>query len=152
MKHVFKNAFQSSVLSRTGNHTTHSFKDDAAFLGQRLKENYNPKDTFFRKSKEGHSINNLYSGYELGGKGNLLMAGGLLGGGTILASDPTGYKHGYLANQSVDYQSGEQDVESLQSTRADGLTYTAQVGTSNMVTPSGDLVFAMHKTRHHGQL
>jgi hypothetical protein len=121
-------------------------------IGSHIKKNYNPNDPLFTKDTvEGHSLNNLWSGYKLGGKGKLAVTGSLLAGGSIMVANPRGVQAAYNNRQNVQYESEAQDVESLQSTRADGLGYQAQVGTNPGLNASGDLVFAMHKTRHSGQ-
>ena len=129
-----------------------NIKKVGAEIGEHIKKNYNPKDPLFVKDPEGRHINNLWTGYKLGGKGNLMVAGSILGGGTIIASNPRHYQNLYNNMYQIPAMSEELDVESLPSTRADGLGYQAQVGASQMLAPSGDLVFAMHKTRHTGQL
>lgn len=127
-------------------------KDITKGTGEFFKKNYNLKEPIFMKDPEGRNINNLFTGYGYGGKGRAIATVGLLGGGTIVASNPRDYQNFYNGG-FTDEQSEQLDVESLQSTRADGQGYQAQLGlgASNTLTTSGDLVFAMHKTRHSGQ-
>lgn len=129
--------------------------NDAKKIGEHLKENYNPRDPLFMKDeKTGRNINNLFTGYKLGGKGKLLAAGSMLGGGAIYVANPHAVNRSVGNHMNTKAQSEELDVESLQSTRSDGQGYQASIGasaTANLTT-SGDLVFAMHKTRHSGQL
>ncbi len=113
-------------------------KDGANFM----KKNYNLKEPLFKKDPQGPNMNNLWTGYGYGGKGRALATIGLLGGGTIMASK----------NISVPAESEMQDVESLPSTRGDYQGYEAQLSENSGLAPSGDLVFAMHKTRHSGHL
>lgn len=126
-------------------------KDMVKGTGDFFKKNYNLKEPIFKKDPEGRNINNLYTGYGYGGKGKAIATVSLLGGGTLVAANPRGYQ-GFYNGDFVDQQSEELDVESLQSTRADGQGYQAQIGSSDMLRTSGDLVFAMHKTRHSGQM
>lgn len=120
--------------------------------GEYVKENYNPKDPFFVKDPvRGRHINNLYTGYKLGGKGNLLVAGSILGGGTVMAANPTAIQNSIARKEIVDSQAEMLDVESLPGTRADHLGYQNPNPPSHMYA-SGDLVFALHKTSHTGQL
>lgn len=124
-------------------------KDD---ISNHVRTNYNPKDNFFIKDEaEGRNINNLWSGYKLGGKAKIATTASLLGGGSIVVGDPNGHQNRYNRRTGVKAESEENDIESLQSTRADGVGYQAQVGDMSGLTTSGDLVFAMHKTRHSGQ-
>lgn len=119
-----------------------------------FKENYDPRQPIFKKdTEEGRNINNLYTGYKLGGKGNLLVTGSLLGGGAIYATNPNAVNRTVMNGQNAKFQSEEQDIESMQSTRADGQGYKASIGAAALesLSASGDLVFAMHKTRHSGQ-
>jgi hypothetical protein len=138
----------------TGRGIAGDAKDIASDVGGYFKKNYNPNDPIFKKDTDnGRNINNLYSGYKLGGKGNLLVGGSLLGGGTVIASNPKHLQNHYNVGGSVQAESQELDVESIQSTRGDGVGYQASIGAAavqNLQT-SGDLVFAMHKTRHSGQ-
>jgi hypothetical protein len=127
-------------------------KEIAKDTGEFFKKNYNLKEPIFKKDPEGRNINNLWTGYGYGGKGRAIATVGLLGGGTVIAAnmrDTQNFANGHFADE----QSEQLDVESLQATRADGLGYQAQLGAgaSNSLTTSGDLVFAMHKTRHSGQ-
>lgn len=129
-----------------------NLKDTTSSFKNHMKENYNPRDPFFVKdTEEGRNINNLWSGYKLGGKGKLLVTGSLLGGGSIIASNPQNYQDSYNLKYGVEAQSEMQDVESLISTRGDGQGYVAQHADTPDLSSSGDLVFAMHKTRHTGQ-
>jgi hypothetical protein len=131
------------------------FKESAEKVGGYFKENYNPHDPFFKKDmKEGRSINNLYTGYKLGGKANLMVAGSLLGGGTLVAANMRGVSNHYAVNSNTAAESEYNDIESMQSTRSDGLGYQASIGAGALanLSTSGDLVFAMHKTRHSGQM
>ncbi len=107
-----------------------------------IKKNYNLKEPLFKKDPQGRNMNNLWTGYGYGGKGRALATIGLLGGGSIMASRDT----------NTPMESDMLDVESLPSTRGDYQGYEAQVGANSGLTPSGDLVFAMHKTRHTGYL
>jgi hypothetical protein len=122
-------------------------------VGNFFKSNYNPKDNVFVKDKvEGRSVNNLWTGYKLGGKANIAVTASLLGGGTLIASNPRNLQNSYDSKYIANSDSEAQDVESLQSTRSDGQGYQAQIGSAANLSTSGDLVFAMHKTRHSGQL
>lgn len=123
-------------------------KDTAGFM----KKNFNLNEPIFMKDPEGRNINNLFTGYGYGGKGRAIATVGLLGGGSIVAANPRDFQ-GLMNGDYIDAQSQELDVESMQSTRGDSMGYQAQVGASaaNMLNASGDLVFAMHKTRHGGQ-
>lgn len=125
--------------------------ENATYLGGKLKDhmknNYNPKDPLFRKSDEGRNVNNLWSGYELGGKGKIAVTGSLLLGGSIVASNPR-----VLEKDFVKEKSESLDIESLQSTRGDMQGYSPILSDTSALSTSGDLVFAMHKTRHSGQL
>jgi hypothetical protein len=130
-------------------------KEDLGKTGEFMKENFNPKDPFFKKdTREGRSINNLWTGYKLGGPANLMVAGSVLGGGAIIASNPRNIQNAYDVNNSTKAESEMNDIESLQSTRGDGQGYQASIGAKALanLSTSGDLVFAMHKTRHSGQL
>lgn len=123
-------------------------------IGTHLKENYNPRDPLFTKDNvEGRNVNNLWTGYKLGGKGKIAVGASVLGGGAIMVADPRGVQSTFGDPGMIEAQSDELDVESLQSTRSDGLGYQAQLSTSALqdLSASGDLVFAMHKTRHSGQ-
>ncbi len=115
-----------------------------------MKKNYNLKEPIFMKDPQGRNMNNLWTGYGYGGKGRALATASLIGGGTLIVSNPKGFQS-YMNGDFVDEQSAELDVESLPSTRSDGLAYEAQIGNSTDLSASGDLVFAMHKTRHSGQ-
>lgn len=129
-------------------------KKDRDNLKGWVKDNYDPRQPLFKKdTEEGRTINNLYTGYKLGGKGNLLVTGSLLGGGTIYVANPNNVNRTVLNGQNAKFQSEEQDIESMQSTRADGQGYKAAIGAAALenLSASGDLVFAMHKTRHSGQ-
>lgn len=133
-------------------------KTSMSEIGQKaggfFKENYDPRDSFFKKDTvEGRNINNLYTGYKLGGKGNLLVTGSILGGGTLVATNARGVSDNYAIKNAVSSESENGDIESLQSTRADGQGYQASIGANALanLSTSGDLVFAMHKTRHSGQ-
>lgn len=152
---IFRKAFQRSVLNRANPYeytdAMKNVKEIGGQIGNHLKTNYNPKDPWFKKDEEGRNLNNLWSGYKLGGKGKILTTGSLLAGGTIIAGNPRSYQNAYNESANTQVMSEEQDVESLQSTRADGLGYQAQIGNSQLISASGDLVFAMHKTRHTGQ-
>lgn len=160
MKQFFKNRFRDSVFNAANRGSYPKADPVGAIQGlgkninEHVRKNYDPRDPFFVKDTEqGHNINNLWTGYKLGGKGNLLMTGSLLGGGTIIAANPREYQSHYNNFNQARAESQELDVESLQSTRADQVGYQAQIGSksSPMLTTSGDLVFAMHKTRHSGQ-
>lgn len=154
MKQMFRNAFQRSVFNYGREvERTETAGSIVKSVGGHFKKNYNPRDPVFVKDEmEGRSINNLYTGYKLGGKGNLAVAGSLLGGGTLIVSNPRGYQGFMSTGDNVEAQSAELDVESLQSTRADSLGYKAQLSSAQQqLSASGDLVFAMHKTRHSGQ-
>lgn len=161
MRQAFRNAFQNglnrSPLNPAMPHQYPNMGENLKDIGQsvssHLKKNYNPKDPLFRKSEEGRTVNNLWSGYELGGKGKIAVTASVLGGGAIIASNPRNYQNFYNNGTYAQAESEMLDVESLQSTRADGLGYQAQIGAgaSQALTTSGDLVFAMHKTRHSGQ-
>jgi|GEM_PF-2791985 len=162
MRQAFRNAFYRSVLNRATPYQKTDLKENAKELKTHFREigetvrnhvrdNYNPKDPFFMKDPQGRNINNLWTGYKLGGKGNLLAAGSILGGGTIIATNPRHYQSLYNQAYYIPAMSEELDVESLPSTRADGVGYQAAIGNNPMLTTSGDLVFAMHKTRHTGQ-
>lgn len=107
-----------------------------------VKKKYNMKEPLFKKDPVGRNMNNLWTGYGYGGKGRALATASLLGGAGIMASRDT-----TVPNQIEELS----EVESLQSTRGDGLGYESQVGPDSGLTASGDLVFAMHKTRHTGQ-
>jgi lipoprotein-anchoring transpeptidase ErfK/SrfK len=128
-------------------------KEMAKGTGEFFKKNYNLKEPIFKKDPAGRNINNLYTGYGYGGKGRAIATVSLLGGGTLVASNPKGYQ-GLYNGDFVDEQSAELDVESLQSTRGDAQGYQTPLGesASEMMRSSGDLVFAMHKTRHSGQM
>ncbi|ARC67218.1 hypothetical protein B14_200005 (plasmid) [Bacillus licheniformis] len=115
-----------------------------------MKKNYNLKEPIFMKDPQGRNMNNLWTGYGYGGKGRALATASLIGGGTIIASNPKAYQN-FVNGDFVEEQSEALDVESLPSTRSDGLGYQAQVGNNSDLSASGDLVFAMHKTRHTGQ-
>lgn len=136
------------------NHTNpiQNTKDIAKGTKEFFKKNYNLKEPIFKKDPQGANINNLFTGYGYGGKGRAVATVGLLGGGAIVAANPRDVQGFYNGGFAED-QSEQLDVESLQSTRADGQGYQAQLGAgaSSALTTSGDLVFAMHKTRHSGQ-
>jgi hypothetical protein len=120
-------------------------------FGGHMKKNYDLSEPLFKKDPEGRNLNNLWTGKTYGGKGRALATVSLLGGGSIIAANPRNASG--LFGDAAEQQSEELDIESLQSTRSDGLGYQAQIGTkaSEKLTTSGDLVFAMHKTRHSGQ-
>lgn len=132
-----------------------SMKDVGGGVKNFFKDNLDPRDPIFKlDEKAGKNINNLYTGYKLGGKGNLLVGGSMLGGGTLIVSNPKLAQDHYNRGNIVEAESQEQDIESMQSTRGDMAGYRAAIGAealANLQT-SGDLVFAMHKTRHSGQL
>lgn len=130
-----------------------TWRDTGRKFGEYMKKSYNPKDPIFVKDEvHGRSINNLWTGYKLGGKGNLMVAGSVLGGGTLVASNPQAYQDMFNRHETVAYQSEELDVESLPSTRGDHTGYQIPLSDMSNMQASGDLVFALHKTRHFGQL
>lgn len=112
-----------------------------------MKKNFNLKEPIFQKS-EHRDINNLWTGYEMGGKGRAIATVGLLGVGGAVAYNPKSYQNWSNNRANTRYASEEQDIESLPSTRGDGMGYQAYGGPS--LQPSGDLVFALHRLRHGG--
>lgn len=101
--------------------------------------------TWLRKTGEGRSINNLWTGKELGKKGNAAFA--TLGVGYVGYS---GLTAGGKANQAeVDYQVETEGVQSLAGTRGDGAGYQMPNAPTGF-QPSGDLVFALNRLRHGG--
>lgn len=127
-------------------------KESVKEAGGFIKKNFNPKDPLFVKDeKNGRNINNLWSGYKLGGKGNLLFTGSVLAGGAMMVPNPDSFQNSYNRKMTVEQQSQSQDVESLISTRSDGVGYQTPLPSTSDMNASGDLVFAMHRTRHTGQ-
>ena len=106
-----------------------------------LKKNFDLSEPIFKKDPQGRNLNNLWTGMGYGGKGRALATVSLIAGGTVMAN----------RDVRTPMESEALDVESLQSTRADGQGYESQLGDTSGLTASGDLVFAMHKTRHTGQ-
>lgn len=158
MARVFRNAFRRSVFNRALPYEHTNAAENAREIGRsvrnHLREHYNPRDPVFKRDPEGRTINNLWTGYTLGGKGRLAVAGGLLGGGTIVVSNPRAYQNWYNQQVGIPRESDMLNVESLPSTRGDALGYQVPLGpkASEYLHASGDLVFALHKTAHTGQL
>ncbi len=107
-------------------------------------------EPIFKKTGD-RNINNLWTGYEYGAKGKAIVGIGLLGGGSILVPTAPARAAAAERRESVAWQSENQDIESMISTRGDMQGYKAHGGIDPMLQSSGDLVFAMHKTRHGGQ-
>lgn len=120
------------------------------YAAGQAKKAYKSKDEPLFNNTGKRSINNLFSGYELGGKGKLLVAGGIAAYGGVSVFDSAGIQKSYELKQLTEQQSEEQDVESLLSTRADGVGYTGNVGSMGNLEANGDLVFALNKIRHGG--
>lgn len=119
---------------------------------QKTKTYFDPKGPVFEKA-DSRDINNLYTGYKLGGKGRIGASVGMLGTGSVMVGFGPELRNKKMNQAIVDQQSQEQDIQSLPSTRGDMRGYMAQggMGSTPDLTTSGDLVFAMHKTRHSGQ-
>lgn len=102
---------------------------------------------FIAEAADGRSINNLWTGKALGGAGRKVTAVGLAGGiGVYSLIGP-----GQVKEKEFREIAKEDDIQSLQSTQADGSGYTAFPSFSmHDYAPSGDLVFALHKLRHGG--
>lgn len=115
------------------------------------KKNFNLKEPVFEKA-EYRDVNNLWTGYQLGGKGRAAATVGLLGVGAVMVSNPRAVQSQYNQEFVLPEQAREQDVESLASTRGDGQGYQAYGGMTGNPNyqASGDLVFALHKLRHGG--
>ena len=130
------------TASDMGENLAHVGKESVKGSKDFLKKNFNPKEPVFMKDPEGRNMNNLWTGYGYGGKGRIMATASLLGGGAIYAT----------RDVKTPAESEMLDVESLQSTRGDGIGYQAQIGNLADMSASGDLVFAMHRTRHSGQM
>ncbi|MED1301890.1 hypothetical protein P4388_31455 [Bacillus thuringiensis] len=128
-----------------------SAKKTGEGLVNSTKKNFNLKEPFFEKA-EHRDVNNLWTGYQLGGKGRAASTLGLLGVGAVMVSNPRAVQRQYNETFVLPEQAKEQDVESLISTRGDSQGYQAYGGiTGNPnLQASGDLVFALHKLRHGG--
>lgn len=140
---------KAAAAERRSMHATNPRPEGPSFM----KRHLDPHEGIFRESAEGRNINNLWSGYELGGTGNLLVGGSILGGGSLIAANPRGYQNFYNRSNIL-AESEAMDIESMPGTRGDlqGYQSTLGVPASNYLQSSGDLVFALHKTRHSGQL
>lgn len=103
--------------------------------------------SFIAEAADGRSINNLWTGKTLGSAGKKTAAAGLVGGiGMYSLIGPE-----QMINREIQAQAKEDDVQSLQSTQADGTGYTAYPKFNMQdYSASGDLVFALHKLRHGG--
>jgi len=94
------------------------------------------------------SVNNLWSGYELSSKGKKAAWGVL---GTYAAYRVIRSGNDEIRNAVENYNLDQGGVQSLPSTRADGIGYTASPGGyKDSMLPTGDLVFALHNLRHGG--
>lgn len=93
------------------------------------------------------SINNLWTGARLSVKGKV-VAGSALGvyGAYSFAQGVNQYEKDYAMSFNYD----DRGVQSLPSTRADGMGYTANNGGDKTLGARGDLVFALHNLRHGG--
>ena len=102
---------------------------------------------FIAEAADGRSINNLWTGKTLGSTGKKVAAAGLVGGiGVYSIMGP-----GRAVNREIQAAAKEDDIQSLESTQADGSGYTAYPGFNiHDYAPDGDLVFALHKLRHGG--
>ena len=102
---------------------------------------------WLQQAEEGRSINNLWTGKELGRNGKI-ATGGVLAG--YIGFQATGAQTA-AAQQQVDAQSYSSNIESLPGTRGDGVGYTAYPNFNiKDFAPQGDLVFALHNLRHGG--
>lgn len=117
-------------IKKLGSDATNSFK-----------KNFDLSEPIFKKDPQGRNLNNLWTGMGYGGKGRAMATVSLIAGGTVMAN----------RDVKTPMESEAMDVESLQSTRSDGFGYESQLGENSGLSASGDLVFAMHKTRHSGQ-
>ena len=110
------------------------------FLGGFAKE-IDPREPLFKKTGR-RGINNLWSGYEFGGRAKFLASAGLLGsGGYYIETQPR--------KSMVQAQQQYQDIQSLPGTQGDMQGYEAYPAISVPgLEATGDLVFALHKTRH----
>jgi len=99
-----------------------------------------PREPFIKHTGE-RNINNLWTGYEFGGKAKLMAPFALIGYAQYNAMNTPLYALGEQAKA--------QDVESLPGTRGDMQGYQAFPQYPDLGT-SGDLVFALHKLRHGG--
>jgi hypothetical protein len=111
-----------------------------------LKKEMDWNDTWFRYTGR-RSIDNLWTGYEAGGK-TKAVAGGAAAIGLLSYG---GYQIYQTPLNILGEMAKEQDVESLPGTRGDMQGYTAYSGNVGPgIEVSGDLVFALHKLRHGG--
>lgn len=106
-----------------------------------MKKEFNLKEPFVKKTGT-RDINNLFSGYEFGGKAKTTAA--IAGVGYVTLGVPSSQynEDNLIANAQ------EMDVESLPGTRGDMTGYQATPGVG--MEANGDLVFALHKLRHGG--